>query len=323
MAAANKELQVPEFKWAQNGDIVYVQVGVTGIDSKTMKTDITKDSFYFYGEANKQTYELKFKFLHPVNPKTIKYKVGRLVEFVIEKETSASFWDGLLDADDKKRLKNRCTIDWSRWVEEDAEDGGEDKFGNMNDFNSMGGGGMPGMGGMGGMPGMGGMGGMPGMGGMGGMPGMGGMGGGGGGGMDMNALNEMMKNMKGGGGGMGGMGGMGGHDHDDHDHEHEHESGDSDDSDDAPLPDVDDAHKKSHPDHDHDHAHHDHHGHDHPHPHDHNHSEDHKHDEHAAHEHHAEKAEQQMESNPDDLTKNVHASANDAKDDAQDEQDVD
>lgn len=306
MAAANNNTQVPEFKWAQNADNIYLQVGVTGIDSKTMKTDITKDTFSFYGEANKQAYELKFKFLHPVKSTDVKYKVGRLVEFVIEKESSA-FWDGLLAAEDKKRLKNRCTIDWSRWVEEDAEDG-EDKFGNMNDFSSMGGGGMggmPGMGGMGGMPGMGGMGGMPGMGGMGGMPGMGGMGGGGGmGGMDMNALNEMMKNMK--GGGMGGMGGghddHDGHDHGDHDHDHdhEHESGDSDDSDDAPVPDIEEneANKKSH------------HGHAHPHPHPH--SEDHKHDEHA------EKPDQQMESNPDHLSKNVNESANDAKDEVQD-----
>ena len=140
---------------------------------------------------------------------------GRNITLYISKkdQEQEEWWPRLM----KDKIKNqKITIDWSRWIDQDASD--EEKKDDMGyDQSQMqnmmgGGGGMPG--GMGGMPGMGGMGGMPGMGGMGGMPGMGGAGGMPPG-MDMAKLMEQMGGMGGMGGmpgmeGMGGMPGMGG-----------------------------------------------------------------------------------------------------------------
>lgn len=100
-----------------------------------------------------------------------------------KKEKKAEFWPRLT----KEKVRTQfIKTDFSKWVDEDEQDG--DVPAVDDEMEGMGGmGGMPGMGGMGGMPGMGGMGGMPGMGGMGGMPGMpGGMGGMGG--MDLEAV---------------------------------------------------------------------------------------------------------------------------------------
>jgi hypothetical protein len=84
----------------------------------------------------------------------------------------------------KEKIRNAfIKTDFSKWVDEDEQDGAaaEPDTGDDDMMSAMGGmGGMPGMGGMGGMPGMGGMGGMPGMGGMGGMPG----------GMDLEAVSR-------------------------------------------------------------------------------------------------------------------------------------
>ena len=71
------------------------------------KTDIKieRESLYFKGKSHGKMYELTFKFRFPVNPKTAKFNVKRLVEFVIEKETSEAFWPHLLSKEDKTRLK--------------------------------------------------------------------------------------------------------------------------------------------------------------------------------------------------------------------------
>ena len=76
-----------------------------------------------------------------------------------KKDKQAEYWPRLT----KEKVKNAfIKTDFSKWVDEDEQDGVPVAD---EDFD------MGGMGGMGGMPGMGGMGGMPGMGGMGGMPG--------------------------------------------------------------------------------------------------------------------------------------------------------
>lgn len=114
--------------------------------------------------------------------------------YISKKDQEQEEWWPRLTKDKTKNQK--ITIDWSRWIDQDASD--EEKKDDMgydpSQLQNM-------MGGGAGMPGM------PGMGGMGGMPGMGGPGGPGG--MDMAKLMEQMGGM-GGMGGMPGMEGMGG-----------------------------------------------------------------------------------------------------------------
>jgi hypothetical protein len=95
-----------------------------------------------------------------------------LVLNLSKKDLEHEYWPRL-----SKTKSPYIKTDFSKWVDEDEQEGTETAL-DDDDLGGMGGmGGMPGMGGMGGMPGMGGMGGMPGMGGMGGMGGMPGMGG--------------------------------------------------------------------------------------------------------------------------------------------------
>ena len=108
---------------------------------------------------------------------SVKHLTSRaLVLNLRKKELEHEYWPRLT----KEKLKSPyIKTDFSKWVDEDEQDGtGAAGLEDDMDLGGMGGmGGMPGMGGMGGMPGMGGMGGMPGMGGMGGMGGFGGPGG--------------------------------------------------------------------------------------------------------------------------------------------------
>ncbi len=81
-----------------------------------------------------------------------------------KKELKEEYWPRLT----KEKVRNAfLKTDFSKWVDEDEQEGVEvetEDMDPMGGMDAMGGGGMPGMGGMGGMP--------PGMGGMGGMGGM-------------------------------------------------------------------------------------------------------------------------------------------------------
>lgn len=102
---AGEKVYMPRFKWAQDFDLVLIAIELTDVDASKMIVKIEKETLYFKGESHGKMYELSFKFRFPVNPKTAKFNVKRLVEFVIEKETSEAFWPHLLSVEDKKRLK--------------------------------------------------------------------------------------------------------------------------------------------------------------------------------------------------------------------------
>lgn len=100
--------------------------------------------------------------------RTKKALSSRSLALVLYKEKlGIEYWPRL--SKDKRPIFVKT--DFSKWVDEDEQDGEVEK--EEDDLGMGGMGGMPGMGGMGGMPGLEGMGGMGGMGG--GMPGMGGM----------------------------------------------------------------------------------------------------------------------------------------------------
>ncbi|WWC66657.1 uncharacterized protein I206_100561 [Kwoniella pini CBS 10737] len=140
------------------------------------------------GDASKGVPEKEYAFdlqLYDeiIPEETKKVITSRAVLLILrKKEPRSEYW---LRLTKEKPNRNWVKTDFSKWVDEDEQEGAEDPTAGMD---------MAGMGGMGGgMPGMEGMGGMGGMGGS--MPGMGGMGG-----MDFSKMMEQM-------GGMGGMGG--------------------------------------------------------------------------------------------------------------------
>lgn len=147
------------------------------------KIDLTAEKLTFTGKAmGGDTYSCELEFIKEVDPEKSTYKVSpaKVAFLIMKKVEEEEHWPRLLK--DKKLEKTNVKIDWSKYVDEDEENGG---FDTDETAGGMGmGGGMPGMGG--GMPGM----------------------GGGMGGMDMAQMQQMMAGM-GGAGGMGGMGGLG------------------------------------------------------------------------------------------------------------------
>jgi len=220
----------PEVLWAQRSsesdetkNILYLTINLPDIQESGLKYNLepTKITFEATSGNEKTGHEKKYAFsldfFSEIVPEKSSKKLSTRSLYLVlrKKEQKAEFWPRLT----KEKVKNAyIKTDFSKWVDEDEQDGEAAKDdADLEDA-------MGGMGGMGGMPGMGGMGGMPGMGGMGGMgmPGMPGMGGPGG--MD---FEKMMAEM-GGPGGFGGAGGSGA-------------GGDDDDSDDDGPPPLEDA----------------------------------------------------------------------------------
>ncbi|TXT08230.1 uncharacterized protein COLE_05154 [Cutaneotrichosporon oleaginosum] len=176
-------------------NIIYLTFNVPNIQGEP-NLDITEDQISFSASSGNPEKGIPVKewscdldlYAKIVPSETKKQLNSRHLMLVLrKKEAQAEYWPRLTK---EKPNRNWIKTDFSKWVDEDEQDGEEEVdtggMGGMDMASMMGGGGMPGMGGMGGMPGMGGMGGM----------------GGGPGGMDMASLLGGM------GGGAGGAGGM-------------------------------------------------------------------------------------------------------------------
>ncbi|KAJ7151556.1 HSP20-like chaperone [Mycena filopes] len=218
----------PEVLWAQRSsesdetkNIVYLTVNLPDVQENSLEYNLEPTKLSFKAKSgNEKTggekeYAFNLDFFGEVIPEksTKRLTTRSLVVVLRKKEQQAEFWPRLT----KEKVKNAyIKTDFSKWVDEDEQDGPEAKEEDEDPMGGMGGmGGPPGMGGMGGMGGMPGMGGM---GGMGGFPGMGGMPGMGGGGMPEGMdFEKMMAEMGGMGGGGGGPSFGGGPDDDDSD----------------------------------------------------------------------------------------------------------
>merc|ERR1719361_1434954 len=114
---ADASTKVPDFFWAQDGNHLYLKIGI--VSPENVKTKVTDDTFYFYAEKNKQKYELKFNFRFPTVANNTRHKNTRFAEYVIEKETRNAAWPHLIAKNEIKLFKNRCKVDWDKWLDED------------------------------------------------------------------------------------------------------------------------------------------------------------------------------------------------------------
>ncbi|KAJ7785744.1 HSP20-like chaperone [Mycena metata] len=226
----------PEVLWAQRSsesdetkNIVYLTVNLPDVQENSLEYNLEPTKLSFKAKSgNEKTgsekeYAFNLEFFGEVVPEksTKRLTTRSLVVVLRKKEQQAEYWPRLT----KEKVKNAyIKTDFSKWVDEDEQDGVEAEEKDEDPMAGMGGGmGMPpGMGGMGGM-------GMPGLGGMGMPPGMGG--GGFGSGPDGIDFEKMMAEMGGAGGGGFGAGGSG----------FGAGGGDDDDSDDDGPPPLEDA----------------------------------------------------------------------------------
>ncbi|CAK5264985.1 unnamed protein product [Mycena citricolor] len=180
----------PEVLWAQRSsesdeekNIIYLTINLPDIQESSLEYALEPTKLTFKATSgntktgSEKAYAFELEFFSEIVPEKSSKKLSTRSFYLVlrKKEQKAEFWPRLT----KEKVRNAyLKTDFSKWVDEDEQDGPEAR--EDEDLESaMGGmgmgGGMPGMGGMGGMPGMGGMGGMGGMPGLGGMGGMGGM----------------------------------------------------------------------------------------------------------------------------------------------------
>jgi len=164
----------PEVLWAQRSsdidaskNIIYLSINAPELQPD-YTLDITPSKIFFKGATKaaagsiphrQYAFDLElFDEIDPEPAKATEHLTGKSLCLVLKKkDLKEDYWPRL----SKDKRVNFVKTDFSKWKDQDEQDGDPDDDGEM--------GGMPDLGGMGGMPGMGGMGNMPGMDGMGGM----------------------------------------------------------------------------------------------------------------------------------------------------------
>ncbi|KAL1663565.1 HSP20-like chaperone [Schizophyllum commune] len=162
----------PEVLWAQRSsetdetkNVLYVTINLPDIQENTLQLDLQPTKISFKAKAGdaakgiqERDYAFDLDFFAEIVPESSSHKLTSrsLVLNLRKKEAKAEYWPRLT----KEKVRSQfIKTDFSKWVDEDEQDG--EGAGPADDEDFMGG--MPGMGGMGGMGDMGGMGGMGGM----------------------------------------------------------------------------------------------------------------------------------------------------------------
>lgn len=114
---AETNANIPDFFWAQDGNYLFLKIGL--VAPENVKAKVTDDTFQFSATHEKIKYELKFNFRFPVVANNTRTKVTRFAEYVIEKETRDAAWSHLIAKSEIRMFKNRCKVDWDRWIDED------------------------------------------------------------------------------------------------------------------------------------------------------------------------------------------------------------
>jgi prostaglandin-E synthase len=129
---------LPPVLWAQRKDKIFLTIDVQ--DVKNPKIELTEKHLNFEGTAQDKHYHVEIEFNKEINPQESKYAVlPRHIIFNIVKKESGPFWEHLLSVGGKQWW---LKADWSRWVEEEEEEGvGDFDMGGMGgmNFDNMGG----------------------------------------------------------------------------------------------------------------------------------------------------------------------------------------
>lgn len=138
--------RVPEVKWAQRQDKVFITVQLP--DAKNAKVNLEPEGVFSFSAsagAENHLYELKLELFDKVNVEESKINVGVRSIFCILEKAEKGWWKKLLRGDGK--TPHYVKVDWDKWVDEDEDNGAGDlDLGGM-DFSNFGGmGGDDGMG---------------------------------------------------------------------------------------------------------------------------------------------------------------------------------
>ncbi|PIA44411.1 hypothetical protein AQUCO_01700183v1 [Aquilegia coerulea] len=136
--------RVPEVKWAQREDKVYITVLLP--DAKSPKVNLEPDGTFTFSAtagAENHLYELKLDLYDKVNVEESKINLGVRSIFCVIEKAEKEWWKKLLRGDEK--TPHYVKVDWDKWADEDSDDVPVDDLdlGGM-DFSNFGG--MDGMG---------------------------------------------------------------------------------------------------------------------------------------------------------------------------------
>ncbi|KAH9730406.1 hypothetical protein KPL70_009643 [Citrus sinensis] len=130
--------RVPEVKWAQRQDKVFITVQLP--DAKNAKVNLEPEGVFSFSAsagAENHLYELKLELFDKVNVEESKINVGVRSIFCIVEKAEKGWWKKLLRGDGK--TPHYVKVDWDKWVDEDEDNGAGDlDLGGM-DFSNFGG----------------------------------------------------------------------------------------------------------------------------------------------------------------------------------------
>ncbi|KAF5197802.1 Co-chaperone protein p23-1 [Thalictrum thalictroides] len=135
--------RLPEVKWAQRVDKVYITVLLP--DAKSPKVNLEPDGRFTFSAtagAENHLYELKLDLFDKVNVEESKINLGVRSIFCVIEKAEKEWWKKLLRGDEK--TPHYVKVDWDKWADEDSDDvpvddmdlGGMD-FSNFGDFGGM------------------------------------------------------------------------------------------------------------------------------------------------------------------------------------------
>ncbi|KAE8891958.1 hypothetical protein PF005_g9594 [Phytophthora fragariae] len=112
-------------KWAQRKEALYVTVDLPDVKDETVS--LTSKQLTFKGTSNGQLYEVTldlFKEVDVEHQDSIWAKTDRNLHFhIVKKNQDEEFWPHLLA--DKHLEKTNVKTDWSKFVDEDEDEGQE------------------------------------------------------------------------------------------------------------------------------------------------------------------------------------------------------
>ncbi|KDQ17458.1 hypothetical protein BOTBODRAFT_646396 [Botryobasidium botryosum FD-172 SS1] len=137
----------PEILWAQRSsatedakNLVYLTINVPDVEEKTVKLDLSDTSISFkatakhleQGQVQERAYEFSLDFYSEINAEeTKKFFTSRHLFLTLrKKEKKVEYWPRLTKTKDRR---NFIKTDFSKWVDEDEQDGEPAKM--EEDFN--------------------------------------------------------------------------------------------------------------------------------------------------------------------------------------------
>lgn len=84
-------VHIPEFKWAEDGEKIYLTIEVGDLSKDSAAINLTEDQFTFKAKKQDTNYEVDFKLKGKIDPQVRKTQHQQQILFIKKKEFIRSF----------------------------------------------------------------------------------------------------------------------------------------------------------------------------------------------------------------------------------------